>query len=129
MDLSHDVHKIKALTGDHGEHFNRIVTEVELLGQDCELCRKVEDELRRLKNHSLDALGHMQSHINRLQIRIDSERDGCSQICSHLQDEVHLLRDDTRRCTGQCKTSPDTATGQINQFSYSHVKTFEDTVI
>ncbi|XP_050925374.1 EMILIN-1 isoform X2 [Lates calcarifer] len=111
LDLSHDVHKIKALTGDHGEHFNRIVTEVELLGQDCELCRKVEDELRRLKNHSLDALGHMQSHINRLQIRIDSERDGCSQICSHLQDEVHLLRDDTRRCTGQCKTSPDTATG------------------
>ena len=46
VDLSHDVRKIKSLTGDHGEHFNRIVTEVELLGQDCELCGKVEDELQ-----------------------------------------------------------------------------------
>lgn len=111
-DLSHDVRKIKALTGDHGEHFNRIVTEVETLGQDCELCGKVEDELRRLKNHSQDALGRMQSHINRLQVRLDSGVDpGCFQTCSQLEDEVHLLRDDVRRCTGQCKTSPDTPTG------------------
>ncbi|XP_071346082.1 EMILIN-1-A-like [Trachinotus anak] len=111
LDLSHDVRKIKALTGDHGEHFNRIVTEVELLGQDSELCKKVEDELQRLKNHSHDALGRMQSHINRLQIRLDSERDGCFQICSHLQDEVRMLRDDVRRCTGQCETSLDTPAG------------------
>ncbi|XP_022605747.1 EMILIN-1 [Seriola dumerili] len=111
LDLSHDVRKIKALTGDHGEHFNRIVTEVELLGQDSELCRKVEDELGRLKNHSHDTLGRMQSHISRLQIRLDSDKEGCFQICSHLQNEVHLLRDDVRRCTGQCKTSLDTHTG------------------
>lgn len=111
VDLSHDVRKIKALTGDHGEHFNRIVTEVELLGHDCELCRKVEDELRRLKNHSQDALGHVQSHINRLQIRLDSGRDSCFQMCSQLEDDVRLLRDDVRRCTGQCKTSSDTPTG------------------
>nr|XP_020458269.1 EMILIN-1 [Monopterus albus] len=106
LDLSHDVRNIKALTGDHSEHFNRIVTEVELLGQDCELCGKVEDELQRLKNHSQNALGRMQSHINRL----DKEKDSCFQICSHLQDEVHLLQDDVRRCTGQCKTSADTPT-------------------
>uniref|UniRef100_A0A3Q3SYX6 EMILIN-1-like n=1 Tax=Mastacembelus armatus TaxID=205130 RepID=A0A3Q3SYX6_9TELE len=114
LDLSHDVRKIKALTGDHGEHFNRIVTEVELLGQDCELCGKVENELRRVKNHSHDALERMQSHINRLHNRLDSGKDGCFQICSHLQDEVRLLQDDVRRCTGQCSSS-DTATGQINQ--------------
>ncbi|XP_026157014.1 EMILIN-1b [Mastacembelus armatus] len=110
LDLSHDVRKIKALTGDHGEHFNRIVTEVELLGQDCELCGKVENELRRVKNHSHDALERMQSHINRLHNRLDSGKDGCFQICSHLQDEVRLLQDDVRRCTGQCSSS-DTATG------------------
>uniref|UniRef100_A0A3P8RKH3 Elastin microfibril interfacer 1b n=1 Tax=Amphiprion percula TaxID=161767 RepID=A0A3P8RKH3_AMPPE len=100
VDLSHDVRKIKALTGDHGEHFNRIVTEVEMLGHDCDLCRKVEDKLRTLKNISQDALGRMQSHINRIQIRLDSEGDG-----SNLQDEVHQLRDDVRRCMGQHKTS------------------------
>ncbi|XP_045889164.1 EMILIN-1-like [Micropterus dolomieu] len=111
VDLSHDVRKIKALTGDHGEHFSRIVTEVELLGQDCELCGKVEDELQRLKNHSQDALGLMQSHINSLQVRLDSGGEGCSQICSHLEDEVRLLRDDVSRCTGQCKTGPDTPSG------------------
>lgn len=112
LDLSHDVRKIKALTGDHGEHFNRIVTEVEMLGQDCDLCRKMEDELRRLKNQSQDALGRMQSHINRLQIRLDSEKDGCVQICTHLQDEVGLLRDDVRRCNSQCKIGPDMPKGQ-----------------
>uniref|UniRef100_A0A8C2ZR27 Elastin microfibril interfacer 1b n=1 Tax=Cyclopterus lumpus TaxID=8103 RepID=A0A8C2ZR27_CYCLU len=112
VDLSQDVRKIKDLTGDHGEHFNRIVTEVELLGQDCELCGKVEDELQRLKNHSHHALGRMQSHINRLQIRLDSGKEGCFHMCSQLEDNVRLLRDDVRRCTGQCKTSPDTPTGQ-----------------
>ncbi|XP_060901583.1 EMILIN-1-A-like isoform X1 [Labrus mixtus] len=111
VDLSHDVRKIKALTGDHGEHFNRIVTEVEMLGHDSELCQKVEDELRKLKNQSQDALGRMQSHINRIHFRLDSGREGCSQVCSHLEDEVRLLRDDVRRCTGQCKSGPDTPTG------------------
>lgn len=111
LDLSHDVRKIKALTGDHGEHFNRIVTEVEMLGQDCELCGKVEAELLKVKNYSQDALGHMQSHINRLQIRLDSEKNGCFHICSSLQDKVRLLQDDVRRCTGQCKTSSHTPLG------------------
>uniref|UniRef100_A0A671VPC4 Elastin microfibril interfacer 1b n=1 Tax=Sparus aurata TaxID=8175 RepID=A0A671VPC4_SPAAU len=104
VNLSHDVRKIKALTGDHGEHFNRIVTEVELLGQDCVLCGKVEDELQRLKNQSQDALGR----INRLQIRLESGSEGCSGICSRLEEEVHLLQEDVRRCTGQCGGSGNT---------------------
>ncbi|KAM7424815.1 hypothetical protein PAMA_000938 [Pampus argenteus] len=82
VDLSHDVRKIKDLTGDHGEHFNRIVTEVELLGHDCELCRRLDDELRKLNNHSQHALNHMENHIKRLQIRMDSEGGR-----SRLQDE------------------------------------------
>ncbi|KAF7655685.1 hypothetical protein LDENG_00052430 [Lucifuga dentata] len=111
VDLSHDVRKIKALTGDHGEHFNRIVTEIEMLGHDCEVCERVENELRRLKNDSQHALGHLQSQLDRLQSTTGSEQGGCFQMCSHLQDEVHLLRDDVRRCTGQCKISLDTPRG------------------
>ncbi|XP_054626668.1 EMILIN-1-like [Dunckerocampus dactyliophorus] len=101
VDLSHDVRKIKALTGDHGEHFNRIVTEVELLGQDCYLCGTLEDELQKLQNHSKDALGRLQNHVNRLQLSVDSGGP-CNQICSHLQDQVRLLREDVTRCTSRC---------------------------
>ncbi|XP_028257982.1 EMILIN-1b isoform X2 [Parambassis ranga] len=108
LDLSQDVRNIKALTGDHGEHFNRIVTEVEMLGHDCEVCGKVENELRKLQNHSQDTLRHMQNHINRIQVRLDSGGNSCSQICTHLQHEVHLLREDIRRCTGQCGGSDST---------------------
>ncbi|KAM4593632.1 EMILIN-1-A-like isoform 2-T2 [Odontesthes bonariensis] len=103
LDLSHDVRQIKSLTGDHGEHFNRIVTEVELLGRDGELCGKVEDELQRLKNSSQDALVKMQNHINSIQTRLDG--DGCSHICSLLQEEVRVLRTDVQTCIGQCGSS------------------------
>ncbi|XP_062275919.1 EMILIN-1-A-like isoform X2 [Scomber scombrus] len=110
VDLSHDVRKIKALTGDHGEHFNRIVTEVELLGQDCELCGRVHDELRTLNNHSRHALSRMENRINTLQTRMDSD-GGCLRICSRLQDDVRLLRDDVRSCTGQCGGSAGSGAG------------------
>ncbi|XP_057706914.1 EMILIN-1-A-like [Corythoichthys intestinalis] len=101
VDLSHDIRKIKDLTGDHGEHFNRIVTEVELLGQDCEICGRVENELRKLRNHSKDALGRLQNQMNRLQLNVDSG-GACNQMCSHLQDEVRLLQEDVTRCTNKC---------------------------
>ncbi|XP_053176785.1 EMILIN-1-like [Scomber japonicus] len=110
VDLSHDVRKIKALTGDHGEHFNRIVTEVELLGQDCELCGRVHDELRTLNNHSRHALSRMENRIDTLQTRMDSD-GGCLRICSRLQDDVRLLRDDVRSCTGRCTPGPRTPPG------------------
>ncbi|XP_072235873.1 EMILIN-1-A-like isoform X2 [Leuresthes tenuis] len=109
LDLSHDVRQIKSLTGDHGEQFNRIVTEVELLGKDCEVCGKVEDELQRLKNSSQDVLVKMQNHINSIQTRLDG--DSCSHMCSLLQDEVRVLRKDVQSCISQCKTSHDTFTG------------------
>ena len=115
MDLSHDVRQIKSLTGDHGEQFNRIVTEVKLLGKDCEVCGKVEDELQRLKNSSQDALVKMQNHINSIQTRLDG--DSCSHMCSLLQDEVRVLRKDVQTCISQCKTSHDTFTGQIYQLN------------
>lgn len=112
--LSNDVRQIKALSGDHGEHFNRTVTEVEVFGQDCQLCRKVEADLLKLKSQSQDALGQMQSSINIIQMRLESERDGCFQKCSHLEEEVRLLRVDIRSCTGQCKNNPDATKGQFN---------------
>lgn len=117
LDLSHDVRQIKALTGDHGEHFNRIVTEVELLGHDCELCGKVQDELQRLKNHSQDALGRLQGAIKSLQIRLDAGGEGCVRSCSQLDDQVRLLRNDVRSCTERCRGSAGAAEGQ---FSCSH---------
>ncbi|XP_077374370.1 EMILIN-1-A-like isoform X2 [Festucalex cinctus] len=113
VDLSHDIRKIKALTGNHGEHFNRIVTEVELLGQDCEICGTVEDELRKMRNQSRDALGSLQNHVNQLQMSVDSG-DACNQICSHLQDEVRLLREDVTRCTNKCGGSGSTGSTGTN---------------
>lgn len=103
LDLSHDVRQIKALTGDHGEHFNRIVTEVELLGHGCELCGKVQDELQRLKNHSQDALGRLQGALTGIQAKLDSGDRGCVRSCSQLDQEVSLLRDDVRSCTSRCQ--------------------------
>ncbi|KAM8893449.1 EMILIN-1-A-like isoform 2-T2 [Spinachia spinachia] len=102
VDLSLDVRKIKALTGDHGGHFNQIVTEVEMLGQHCEVCGKVEAELQRLRNDSHDALGRIHSHVNRLQGRLDLGKESCFQMCPQLEDEVRLLRDDVGRCSSRC---------------------------
>lgn len=108
LDLSQDVYQIKTLTGDHGEHFNRIVTEVELLGVGCDLCGKMEAELQQLKNHSQHALGRMQASIHRIQMRLESGTEGCSQVCSHLEDEVHLLREDIKGCVSQCRDNSGT---------------------
>ncbi|KAF7212157.1 EMILIN-1b isoform X2 [Nothobranchius furzeri] len=104
LDLSQDVHQIKSLTGDHGEHFSRIVMEVEQIGHSCDLCGKVEEELQRLKNRSIgqEILEKIQSQLNSLQTRLDSEEDGCSSICLPLQDKVRLLHKDVQRCTNQC---------------------------
>lgn len=114
VDLSHDVRQIKALTGDRGEHFNRIVTEIETLGHGCgETCSRVEDELRRLKNHTQSGLDRLQVHIKTLQGRVASDQGSCSQVCSNLQEEVGKLRQDVERCTGQCKNGLDTSTGWL----------------
>lgn len=106
--MSHDVRKIKALTGDQGQHFNRIVTEIEMLGHDCDVCGRVEDELKKLKNHTQHTLDRFQSHINAVSDRVDSDQGPCSLVCSNLQEEVGRLREDVERCTGQCKIRLDT---------------------
>lgn len=118
VDLSQDVRKIKDLTGDHEEHFNRIVTEVETLGHGCELCGRMEEELKKIKNSSNSAIVWIQDQIRTIQTRLDSNQgsdrdtgsrgDGC---CSSLQDQMHLLRQDIQRCSGQCNTGSDPNTG------------------
>ncbi|KAM6980479.1 EMILIN-1b [Aplochiton taeniatus] len=101
VDLSHDLRKIKALTGDQGEHFNRIVTEVETLGQDCDACGRVEDELRKLRNHTQRAVDRLQTNVDAIRTRVDQGS------CSDLQEEVGRLRDEVNKCTGQCKVRLD----------------------
>ncbi|KAJ3593417.1 hypothetical protein NHX12_005752 [Muraenolepis orangiensis] len=111
VDLSHDVRQIKSLTGDRGEHFHRIVTEIETLGHGCgETCSRVEDELRKLKNYTQNALDRFQVHIKTTQGRGPLDQGPCSQVCSDLRDEMGKLRQDVEKCTGQCKNGPDTST-------------------
>lgn len=99
LDLSQDVSQIKTLTGDQGQHWSRVVTEVELLGHGCELCAGVEAELQKVKNHSQHALGQVQTSIHTIQRRLESGAEGCSHTCSQLQDQVRLLQDHIRDCT------------------------------
>ncbi|XP_064809262.1 EMILIN-1-A-like isoform X3 [Oncorhynchus masou masou] len=106
LDLSHDIRKIKALTGDNGEHFNRIVTEVETLGRgmdDCDVCGRVEDEFKKLKNHTLN---RWEKDINAIRNRVDSNQS----FCSTLQEEVGKLREVVGKCSDQCKIHLDTPT-------------------
>ncbi|XP_041710519.1 EMILIN-1 [Coregonus clupeaformis] len=110
VDLSHDIRKIKALTGDNGEHFNRIITEIETLGRgmdDCDICGRVEDELKKLKNHTLN---HWEKDINAIRNRVDSDQSSCSQVCSTLQEEVGKLREEVGKCSDQCKIHLETPT-------------------
>uniref|UniRef100_A0A8C6URX3 Elastin microfibril interfacer 1b n=1 Tax=Neogobius melanostomus TaxID=47308 RepID=A0A8C6URX3_9GOBI len=100
VDLSQDVREIKDLTGDHGEHFNRIVTEVETLGHDCEQCGRVEEELNNIKNSSHSAIAHIQDQLRTIQTRLDSDQ-GSDRCCASLQEQVHLLRQDVQRCSEQ----------------------------
>ncbi|XP_010890638.2 EMILIN-1 [Esox lucius] len=117
VDLSHDIRKIKDLTGNNGEHFNRIVTEIEMLGRgvdDCDICGRVEDELKILKNHTQHTLNRWEKDINNIRTRVDSDQSSCSQVCSTLQEEVGKLREDVDKCNGQCKIrleTPTTGTG------------------
>lgn len=115
LDLSQDVYQIKTLTGDNGEHFNRMVMEVDLLGLAFDLCGQVEAELRTLKNHSQHTLGHMQASIHRIQTRLESRQEGCSQTCSHLEEEIRLLQQDVRGCVSQCRDNPGTQKGHVKQ--------------
>uniref|UniRef100_A0A8C6X024 Elastin microfibril interfacer 1a n=1 Tax=Neogobius melanostomus TaxID=47308 RepID=A0A8C6X024_9GOBI len=104
--LSNDVKKIKGITGDNGERFNRIVTEVETLGrdlEDCSVCGRVEDNLRKFSNTTLTRLNKCQTELTDLRRKVDSGESTCSQVCSNLQEEVGRLREEVEECTGQCR--------------------------
>ncbi|XP_070781878.1 EMILIN-1-A [Enoplosus armatus] len=106
INLSDDVKKIKAVTGENGENFNRIVTEVETLGrdfEDCSICRSIEEDLRLLTNSTRSGLSRCQAELTDVRRKVDSGESVCSQVCSNLQEEVGRLREEVEECTGQCK--------------------------
>ncbi|KAM4712846.1 EMILIN-1-A isoform 1-T1 [Anableps anableps] len=108
IDLTNDINKIKAVTGQNGEHFTRIVSEIETLGrdiEDCLVCRNVEQDLHLLTNSTMICLNKCQTELMDLQRKVDLGESTCSQVCSNLQEEVGRLREDVEECTGQCTTN------------------------
>ncbi|XP_072552091.1 EMILIN-1-A [Salminus brasiliensis] len=110
-DLSLDIQKVQVLIGENGENFNKIVTEVEMLGNDCDVCSSIyssmQDDLRNLRNSTKDAFERWQGEITNLRKRVDSDESTCSQVCSNLQEEVGKLKEEVEKCQGQCKISID----------------------
>lgn len=105
LNLTDDLKKVIAVTGESGEHFNRIVTEVEALGrdlEDCSVCGSVEAGLRSLANSTRDGLGECRAELTDLRRKVASGESACSQVCSNLQEEVGQLREDVEECTGRC---------------------------
>lgn len=120
FNLMDDVKKIKEVTGDNGERFNRIVTEVETLGrdlEDCSVCSSVEDDLRSLTNSTMTGLSKCQAELTDLRRKVDSGESACSQVCSNLQEEVGRLREEVGECTGQCKVNINDLKKQLNDHS------------
>ncbi|XP_023662491.1 EMILIN-1-A isoform X2 [Paramormyrops kingsleyae] len=97
VNLSHDVRKIKSLTGENGEHFNRIVTRIQNLSKTC------EDDVNSLRNSTSRAFNNWQTQIDNMWNRIDNDESTCSQVCSSLQEEVGSLKEDVEKCSRQCK--------------------------
>lgn len=105
IDLSHDVRKIKEVTGDNGEHFTRIVTEIENCQSD--LCRTVQDDLKKLKNITNHAMDKWNTDMIYVKGKLDS---GCSGGCSSLQEEVDELKEDVQKCKICLETPTGTGT-------------------
>ncbi|XP_016351882.1 EMILIN-1-like [Sinocyclocheilus anshuiensis] len=105
IDLSHDVQKIKDLTGHNGEHFNQIVTDVKNRLRDCDICNSIDEELRKIRNLTSHAFNTFQGELTDLRRKVDSDEYACSQVCSNLQEEVGKLKEEVEKCTGQCVIS------------------------
>ncbi|MBN3296448.1 EMILIN-1b [Amia ocellicauda] len=108
--ISHDIRKIKALTGENGEHFNRIVNDIENLGKtletstaNCDVCSMLDEDLSSLRNNTDDTFNRWNAEFNDLRNRIESDETTCAQVCSNLQEEVGKLKEDVQKCTVQCK--------------------------
>ncbi|RXN06332.1 EMILIN-1-like protein [Labeo rohita] len=104
-DLTHDVQKIKDLTGHNGEHFNQVVTDVENMLRDCDICSSIEGEIKKIRNMSSHALTTFQEQLTDLRKKVDADEYACSQVCSNLQEEVGKLKEEVEKCTGQCMIS------------------------
>lgn len=120
INLTDDVKKIIAVTGKNGEHFNRIVAEVETLGrdfEDCSICSSIEEDLRSLTNTTMSGLSKCQGELTDLRRKVDSGETVCSQVCSNLQEEVGRLREEVEECTGQCKINIDDLKKQLDGHS------------
>lgn len=110
INLTDDVKKIVAVTGRNGENFNRIVTEVEMLGrdfEDCSICSSVEEDLRSLTNSTMSGLSNCQTQLTDLRRKVESGESVCSQVCSNLQEEVGQIREEVEGFTGQCRNNID----------------------
>lgn len=105
IDLSHDVQKMKDLTGENGENFKQIITDVENLGHDCDVCISVDTELHTIRNITNNTFNTLKGEITDLKKKVDSDEYACSQVCSNLQEEVGKLKEEVDKCTGQCESS------------------------
>ncbi|KAG7328055.1 hypothetical protein KOW79_007999 [Hemibagrus wyckioides] len=108
-DLSHDLRKIKEVTGDNGEHFTHIITKIEKCQSD--LCRTVQDDLRKLKNFTNHAMDKWHTDMNYIKNRVES---GCSGGCSILQEEVNKLKEDVQKCKICLETPTGTEPGDLD---------------
>ncbi|KAI1895854.1 hypothetical protein AGOR_G00111050 [Albula goreensis] len=109
LDLGHEVRKIKALTGENGEHFNRIVTEIEILGErvdDCDACSSLRNDVGSLRNSTRDILNRLRAEIDSIRDQVDMDGTACSRVCSDLQEEVGRLKEEVERCSGRCGVGP-----------------------
>lgn len=101
-DLNENVQKINLLMGENGQNFNKIITQVEVLGNNCGDCRSdfsyIEDKLNKLKNTTSGAFEKCQSEITSLQRRVESNETTCSKVCSNLQEEVGILKEEVEKC-------------------------------
>lgn len=108
INLTDNIKKIIDVTGENGENFNRIVTEVETLGrdfEDCSVCASVEEDLRLLANLTSSGFSKCQADLTDLRRKVDSGESACSQVCSNLQEEVGSLREEVEECTGSCRVN------------------------
>ncbi|XP_074542121.1 EMILIN-1-A [Halichoeres trimaculatus] len=106
INLTNDVKKIKDITGENGEKFKQIVTEVETMGRDlddCSICSSLVEDLGLLANSTSVTLSKCQTELNDIRRKVDSGESICSQVCSNLQEEVGRLREEVEECSGECR--------------------------
>ncbi|XP_056624229.1 EMILIN-1b isoform X1 [Triplophysa dalaica] len=107
INLTHDVRKIKALTGDNGENLNRIVNEIE----NCEVCSTVEDDLKKLKNITNHAMDRWQREFNSIKGQFESGQTGCGDVCPGLQVKMDQLKKEVKTCCSHHNITLTTPTG------------------